>query len=183
MISHKITGGGGLVLHVEEHGNAQGRAILFIHGFNQSGLCWNKQVHSSLSDEFRLITLDIRGHGLSEKPHDAYDDSRLWADDIAAVIKTLNLKKPTLSGWSYGGTIICNYLQHYGEENIGGIHFVGATSKIGKTAMEYMGKEYIAIARGYLSDNFDESSQALQDFVRLCGGRIERRRILFHSWL
>ncbi len=155
-------------MHVEEHGNPDGQPILFIHGFNQCRLCWNRQVHSSLADNHRLITMDIRGHGLSEKLHDVYGTSKLWADDIAAIITELELEKPVLSGWSYGGSIICDYLQYFGEDNIGGIHFVGAISKIGAPAMEFLGKEYVAVAPGYLSENYEENSQSLQRFVRLC---------------
>ena len=36
----------------------------------------------------RLVALDLRGHGLSDKPHDAYNDSKLWADDVNAVIQS-----------------------------------------------------------------------------------------------
>ena len=46
--------------------------------------------------------MDLRGHGLSDKPRDAYGDSRLWADDVASIIDALNLDRPVLSGWSYG---------------------------------------------------------------------------------
>jgi non-heme chloroperoxidase len=128
---HKVTGGGGIELNACETGNPQGKPILFIHGFSQCGLCWNKQTQSDLSDEFRLVTLDIRGHGLSEKPQGAYGDTQLWADDIQAVITALQLDHPLLSAWSYGGEIMCDYLRHYGEEQIGGLNFVGAVSKLG----------------------------------------------------
>lgn len=168
MKAHKIKGGDGLVLHVEEHGNPQGATILFIHGFNQCRLCWNKQVHSPLADNHRLITMDIRGHGLSEKPHDVYDLSKLWADDIAAVIAELDLKNPILSGWSYGGAIISNYLEHYGEDAIGGIHLVSAISKLGDTVTEYLGSDFVDLVPGMFSENAEECSTALQGFMHLC---------------
>ena len=79
MKTHKVTGGGGIQLHVQETGNPNGRPILFIHGFSQCGLCWKKQMESDLADDFRLVTIDIRGHGLSDKPEDAYGDTQLWA--------------------------------------------------------------------------------------------------------
>ena len=79
MKAHTVTGGGGIKLHVEETGNPNGRPMLFIHGFSQCRLAWTKQLTSDLADDFRLVALDIRGHGLSEKPRDAYGDSQLWA--------------------------------------------------------------------------------------------------------
>ena len=54
--------------------------------------------------------MDIRGHGLSDKPRDVYGDSKLWADDVHAVITTLGLHTPVLSGWSYGGVITSDYV-------------------------------------------------------------------------
>src|SRR5690348_6458838 len=102
MKHHHITGGGGVQLHVVETGNPQGRPILFLHGFSSCWLTWRRQLCSDLATAFRLIALDLRGHGLSEKPCDGYADSRLWADDINAVIEALRLDGPVLSGWSYG---------------------------------------------------------------------------------
>jgi pimeloyl-ACP methyl ester carboxylesterase len=54
-----------------------------------------------------------RGHGLSEKPEDAYGDSGLFADDVRAVIDTLELDHPILC-CSYG-VVICDYVRHHGE--------------------------------------------------------------------
>ena len=80
-------------------------------------MCWRHQVDSALAEEFRVVALDLRGHGMSDRPLDAdqYQDARLWAADIAAVIDQLNLERPTLVGWSYGGFVICDYLRAYGE--------------------------------------------------------------------
>jgi non-heme chloroperoxidase len=70
--THKITGGGSVLLHVVETGNQRGRPIVFLHGVSQSSLTWNLQMSSSLADAHRLVAMDLRGHGLSDKPHDAY---------------------------------------------------------------------------------------------------------------
>jgi len=168
MKTYTVIGGGGISLHVDETGNLNGKPLLFIHGFSQSRLCWNKQMHSDLEKDFRLIAMDIRGHGLSEKPKDAYGDSRLWAEDIHAVITTLGLEKPVLSGWSYGGVIICDYLRYYGERNVGGIHFVGAVSKMGDPSLPFRGTAVSAVAEGLFSDVVEESVAALQSFLRAC---------------
>ncbi len=72
-------------------------------------------MHSELADTFRLVALDLRGHGLSDKPLDGYADSKMWADDIHAVIRALRLDHPVLCGWSYGALVILDYIRHYGE--------------------------------------------------------------------
>lgn len=119
-------GGGGISLNVFECGNPQGKPIFFIHGFSQSGICFRKQLDSDLARDFRLVSINNRGHGDSDKPRDAYGDSKLWADDIKAVITELNLDKPVLSGWSYGGVIILDYIRYHGEDDITGANFIGA---------------------------------------------------------
>jgi non-heme chloroperoxidase len=76
--------------------------------------------------------MDIRGHGLSEKPRSVYGDSKLWAEDVHAVITGLGLNRPVLSGWSYAGAIICDYVSTYGEEQIAGTNWVGAICRLGE---------------------------------------------------
>ena len=114
---HTVLGGDGLALHVREWGPPDGPPVLLIHGWSGNHMCWRHQVDSALVEEFRLVALDLRGHGMSDRPLDAgrYQDARLWAADIAAVIEQLDLDRPTLVGWSYGGFVICDYLRAYGE--------------------------------------------------------------------
>jgi len=105
MKTHNVAGGGSIRLHVVETGNPDGRAVLFLHGISQCSLAWSRQLDSELARDHRLVAMDLRGHGLSDKPRDAYGDSRLWADDVRAVINALDLKRPVLSGWSYGSLV------------------------------------------------------------------------------
>lgn len=174
MQSHTITGGGGIQLYVEETGNPTGRPILFIHGFSQCRLSWGKQLASDLADDFRLVAMDIRGHGLSEKPRDAYGDSRLWADDVQAVITTLDLDHPVLCGWSYGGVVVCDYLRSYGEDRIGGVNLVGAVTKLGTPeadpheAFALIGPGFLELAPGFFSNDVEESVRAIEAALRLC---------------
>ncbi|MDT8899861.1 alpha/beta fold hydrolase [Anaeroselena agilis] len=167
--SHRVAGGGGVSLYVEETGRADGRPILFIHGFNQCRLVWAKQTNSSLADEFRLITLDNRGHGLSDKPRDAYGESRLWAEDIAAVIDALRLERPVLVGWSYAGLIVLDYLRHYGEDGIAGVNLVGARTCIGTpAAIAATGEKYLPLRQAMFSGDITEAVDGLARFLKLC---------------
>ena len=111
--THEVRGGGGLRLHVREWGDREGPPIVFVHGWSQSQLCWSRQIAGPLAEDFRLVTFDLRGHGMSEKPLDAehYVDARLWADDLDAVIEQLELDRPVLVAWSYGGFVVTDYLR------------------------------------------------------------------------
>jgi len=168
MKTHRIAGGGGVQLHVVEAGNPGGRPILFIHGNSQSWLAWSRQLDSELARDHRLVALDLRGHGLSDKPRDAYGDSRLWAEDVRAVIDALNLDRPVLCGWSYGPLVILDYLRHYGEDRIAGVHFVGGITKLGSdAAMSVITPEFLSLVPGLFATDAEESVRSLESFVRL----------------
>jgi non-heme chloroperoxidase len=171
MIIHSVQGGGGVQLHVREWGNASGPSILFIHGWSQNHLCWSKQYESELAQSYRLVALDIRGHGMSEAPREAsaYQDPQLWADDIAAVIEQLSLERPILVGWSYGGFIICDYIRAYGQENISGIVFAGAATTLHPpTITEFIGPGFITIAADAASEDLPTSIRAMRQFMHNC---------------
>ncbi len=167
MQTYSVVGGGGVRLNVVETGNPSGQAILLIHGFSGSRLVWMKQLESDLPNDFRLVAMDIRGHGLSDKPRDAYGDARLWADDIQAVIGTLGLDQPILSGWSYGGVIIADYVRVHGEERIGGLHLVGACTKLGDPLMRFAGPQFGAVVPGMFSNDVEVMIDTLPRFLRL----------------
>lgn len=170
MKTHSITGGAGLNLHVEETGNRDGKSVLFIHGFSQCRLAWRKQMCSELARDFRLVSMDIRGHGLSDKPPAAYLDSSLWAHDVHAVITALGLQQPVLVGWSYGGVIMSDYLGAFGDDNIAGTQWVGAVPRLGAPLVEggFLGQDFLALVPGLFSEQVADSVSALQRFLRLC---------------
>jgi len=66
-----------------------------------------------------------------QKARDAYADSRLWADDVRAVIKTLNLRSSNPLWMVICPLVILDYIRHYGEDDIRGVNFVGGITKLG----------------------------------------------------
>ena len=159
---HEVRGGGGLRLHVREWGRADGPPILFIHGLSQSHLCWAKQYQSPLADQFRLVAHDLRGHGMSQAPLEPghYSDGRLWADDVAAIIRQLRLDRPVLVGWSYGGFIICDYLRAHGQDRIAAIDLVAGGVKLGPAAFGTL------IGPGFLDHFADLTADDLPSNIR-----------------
>jgi pimeloyl-ACP methyl ester carboxylesterase len=116
--------------------------------------------------------MDLRGHGLSEKPRDAYTDSKLWADDVNAVIRSLKLDHPVLSGWSYGPLVFLDYIRHYGEADIGGLHFVGAVTKLGSPeAMSVLTPEFLNIVPHFFSTDGETAVRGLGELLQLCFAR------------
>lgn len=169
MKTHRITGSGGVHLNVVESGNPRGRPILFLHGALQCGLQWSRQMDSSLTECHRLIALDMRGHGMSDKPRDGYADSKQWADDVDAVIRALDLDRPVLSGFSYGPLVSLDYVRHYGEDAIGGLHFVGAVTELGTDAvLSVLSPGFMGILPQLLAAETEATASACQELLRLC---------------
>ncbi|WP_277184261.1 alpha/beta fold hydrolase [Caballeronia sp. BR00000012568055] len=123
---YTVTAPDGVQLAVQEAGDPNGPPVVFIHGLLGSRLNWQAQVERAQLGGYRLITYDLRGHGLSGKPADAaaYTEGRRWADDLAAVIEAAHAMKPVLVGWSLGGAVISNYLASYGDGGIAGAVYV-----------------------------------------------------------
>lgn len=162
-----VTGGDNTKIHVIDCGNRSRQPIVFIHGISQSSLCWEKQFHS-LSKEFRLVALDLRGHGKSEKPRCGYDNTSNWAEDIHSVITELRLETPVLVAWSYGGLVACDYLRLYGDAAISGINFVSAETTLGtKWEDMYSTPQRNVINDGFICESAEANIDAVQKFVRL----------------
>jgi pimeloyl-ACP methyl ester carboxylesterase len=88
-------------LHYEEYGT--GKPLILVHGLGSSTLDWEYQV-PELSKHYRVISLDVRGHGRSDKPREKYSIAG-FAEDVAALIEHLNLPPVHLVGISMGGMI------------------------------------------------------------------------------
>lgn len=165
---HIIKGGNDCALNVMDYGDENAPPLLFIHGWSQSWLCWMKQVEG-LSKKFRLVCMDSRGQGDSDKPRgdEHYNDGALWAADVKAVIDTLGLKNVVLNGWSYGGNVICDYLSRHGTDNIAGLHFVGA-SVISGSKLPQFGPVLARRVGKLISPNSAISIEHVRKFVREC---------------
>ena len=164
-----VVGGGGTRLHVVEAGEPRGRPIVFIHGVSQCWLTWSRQLNSDLASRYRLVAVDLRGHGLSDKPLDGYGDSKSWADDLAAVIEALELDHPVLCGWSYGPLVILDYLRHRGDAGVAGLAFVGGVSKLGSDdANSVISPEFLGLVPGFLAADVEESTRSLRSLLLLC---------------
>jgi len=118
----------GVDISAREWGNPEGWPILFVHGLAQSHLSFLRQFASRLCDRYRLLAYDLRGHGESAKPLDPsfYNDGQRWADELEAAIDAFGATRPILVGWSLGGRVLRQYLMHYGDRRISGLHFVSA---------------------------------------------------------
>lgn len=108
------------------------RPLVLLHGWAQSLDCWGESVLDALAERYRVIAVDLRGHGYSGAPATGYDDSKVWAGDVAAVLASESIDSgAVLLGWSYGGLVVCDYLAECGVDAVAAVVLVGAITSIG----------------------------------------------------
>jgi pimeloyl-ACP methyl ester carboxylesterase len=95
----------GISIHYRVEGN--GPPLVLQHGFSLSGDFWYETGFvAALKPKYRLVLIDVRGHGQSDKPHDppSYAPEK-FASDVVAVLDDLGMKTATYWGYSMGGWI------------------------------------------------------------------------------
>jgi len=91
----------GVQLYYEVHGS--GPAILLTHGFSATAEMWNANM-AVLSQRYKWILWDMRGHGRSDSPNDpARYSEELIVSDMAALLDTCGEKQAVIAGHSLGG--------------------------------------------------------------------------------
>ncbi|HSE30911.1 MAG TPA: alpha/beta fold hydrolase [Pyrinomonadaceae bacterium] len=90
-----------------------GPAVVLIHGYPFNRSMWADQV-STLTDRYRVVTLDLRGHGESESSSGA-STMKLLAQDIAALMDELRIERAVIGGLSMGGYVALAFYQLFPE--------------------------------------------------------------------
>jgi pimeloyl-ACP methyl ester carboxylesterase len=103
----------GVQVYWEERGS--GVPVLLSHGYSATARMWEGQL-DALSDEYRLIAWDMRGHGQTDSPDDAkaYSEAAT-VDDMAAVLDAAGVDKAVISGLSLGGYMSLAFNVKYPE--------------------------------------------------------------------
>lgn len=102
---------GRLTVNVLEVAGRSGEPVLFVHGNVSSGAFWQPTM-LALPDRFRPLAMDLRGFGGTDPaPVDATRGLSDYADDLAALVSTLDIRPVHLVGWSMGGGVVLRYLR------------------------------------------------------------------------
>ena len=104
--------------------NGEGRAVLCVHGLTANCRCWDTMA-ASLAPRYKVIALDLRGRGLSEKPPEGYGVEQ-HCRDIEAVIENLGIERPVLIGHSLGALITLALTARRPEKTAGLVLMDGA---------------------------------------------------------
>ena len=120
---HQIRSDDGGSLHVIERG--MGRPLLLVHGITLQAGVWAPQFHL-LADRYRVMAMDVRGHGQSVAGSDGFG-RRIAARDVKTVLDHFDLRDVILVGHSMGGMIVMELAGDFPElltERVAGLVFM-----------------------------------------------------------
>lgn len=85
----------------------RGDGLVLIHGLFGNGDVWRELAPlDEMARDWRIVAIDLRGHGGSSKPHDPSQYGRALASDVVAVLDDLGLRRAHVLGYSYGGLVV-----------------------------------------------------------------------------
>jgi len=115
MNSSTITTKDGIQIYYKDWG--KGPVVTFSHGWPLNSDAWDGQLVYLVQNGFRVIAHDRRGHGRSSQVSFGNDMDN-YADDLAAVIESLDLKDATIVGHSTGGGEVVRYMGRHGSKRV-----------------------------------------------------------------
>ncbi|HJS30480.1 MAG TPA: alpha/beta hydrolase [Alphaproteobacteria bacterium] len=110
-----ITTRDGTTIYYKDWG--KGQPIVFSHGWPLASDSWESQMLFLASNGYRAIAHDRRGHGRSSQPWHG-NEMDTYADDLAQLIETLDLKDAVLIGFSTGGGEVARYIGRHGTKRV-----------------------------------------------------------------
>lgn len=109
LFAGEILENSGVQISYDERG--AGEPIILLHGFSQTLHMWEEiGVAQSLARDHRVISVDLRGHGSSGKPHAPEDYGPKMGEDVIRLLDYLGIEKAHLIGFSMGSTIASRLL-------------------------------------------------------------------------
>lgn len=123
-------------LHFRDWGS--GRPIVFVAPWALSSDWWDGSMMAFSERGWRCVAFDRRGHGRSEEPSRGYDFDTL-ADDIAAVMDTLELQNVVLVGHSLGGAEVVRYLTRHRSRRVTHAILIAPTTPFGMKTEDNQG--------------------------------------------
>jgi non-heme chloroperoxidase len=118
-----ITVKDGTTMYYKDWG--KGPVVTFSHGWPLNSDAWDGQMLFLAQNGYRVVAHDRRGHGRSSQASSGNDMNR-YAEDLAALIETLDLKDVTLVGHSTGGGEVARYIGLHGTKRVAAAVLIAA---------------------------------------------------------
>ena len=142
----------------------KGRPVVFSHGWPLDADAWDAQMVFLAEKGYRVVAHDRRGHGRSGQPWNG-NDMDTYADDLATLIETLDLKGATLVGHSTGGGEVARYIGRHSASRVAKMVLIGAVTPIMLKTDANPGGLPIAVFDGIRAGVTADRSQFYKDFA------------------
>ena len=106
-----------------------GHPVVFSHGWPLNSDSWDAQMMFLATNGYRCIAHDRRGHGRSSQPWNG-NEMDTYADDLAGLMETLDLKGAALVGFSAGGGEVARYIGRHGSRRVSKIALISAVAPL-----------------------------------------------------
>jgi non-heme chloroperoxidase len=113
--ANAITSKDGTQIYYKDWGS--GPVVTFSHGWPLNADAWDGQMLFLAQQGFRVVAHDRRGHGRSSQASSG-NDMNTYADDLALVLETLEVRNATLVGHSTGGGEVVRYIARHGTARV-----------------------------------------------------------------
>jgi non-heme chloroperoxidase len=127
MTMSTITTKDGTQIYYKDWGS--GPVVVFSHGWPLTADSWESQMFFLVSNGYRCIAHDRRGHGRSSQPSEGNDMDH-YADDLAELLDSLDVNDATLIGFSTGGGEVARYIGRHGTRRVKKAALVSAVPPI-----------------------------------------------------
>ncbi|WP_135305480.1 alpha/beta fold hydrolase [Haloarcula amylovorans] len=162
-----VTQCNGAALYYEDYG--EGQPILFLHGA-WAGLRYFEPQLTALSDKYRTVALDFRGHGRSEKTEHGHT-VRQYASDVHEFLLHLDLDDVIMVGWSMGAGVAWEFVDQFGTERVRGLVNVDSEPspfqqedyEFGRMGLEELSGVFVDIQTDHLSLTERQNELLLKD--------------------
>lgn len=98
----------------------KGEPVILVHGWlSSAGINWGLTgISRKLAKDFQVIALDVRGHGLSDRPDKVEAYGREMVEDIVRLMDHRKIKKAHIVGYSMGGFIAANFISKHPDRTL-----------------------------------------------------------------
>jgi non-heme chloroperoxidase len=142
----------------------KGQPVLFSHGWPLTADAWDGQMTFIGAQGYRVVAHDRRSHGRSDQTWDG-NDMDTYADDLATLIETLDLRDMVIVGHSTGGGEVAHYIGRHGTNRVAKVVLTGAVPPLMLKTAANPGGLPIAVFDGIRKGTFDNRAQFYKDLV------------------
>jgi non-heme chloroperoxidase len=116
-------------IYYKDWGPRNGQPVVLSHGWPLNADSWESAALHLATNGFRVVFHDRRGHGRSSQPWEGNDMDH-YADDLAQLIESLDLKNIILAGFSTGGGEIARYVGRHGTGRVAKLALISAVTPL-----------------------------------------------------